>query len=97
FDGKDVSVTIANRGVLDARDLLVLLYCEEPDTPKTRQVAHKPLPLVRGMESAGTTFEDVALLPGTEELWVVIDTKRQLSAAQRDAGVYSLRECVGVG
>lgn len=94
FDGKNVTVTVANRGVLDARDLLVLVYCEEPDTPKTRQVAHKPLPLVPGMESARMTLEDVALLPGTDELWVVVDTKRQLSAAQREAEVYSLRKCV---
>lgn len=85
-----VVIDLANRGVLDVRDAVVAVYREQPDTEDSRQIGHAAVEVVRGRSSRRIVVDDFNDSWLNSELWVVVDTRFQLSAAQLESGTYAL-------
>ncbi len=89
-----VEVTLSNRGILDARDMVVLLYTHEVDTPEARQIFHKIVSVVRGGESVSLSLRPLPDELPADDLWIVVDTGLQLSDRQKKNRVWYLKERV---
>ena len=94
FINNRFSVTVRNNGALDANDVLLVLYLNEPDTAEMRQLSHANVPVVHGLESVTVQLADFRVPDGTRDLWVLLDPKFQLSESQKAAGVTRLQRQV---
>ena len=85
-----VQVTLANRGVLDARDVAVIVFDGPLDEGGGVQLGHALVPGVVGLEEA--VCEVPFRIPeGKESLVVVCDPRGQLSDTQRQEGTLFLQ------
>ena len=85
-----VQVTLANRGVLDARDVAVMVFDGPLDEGGGVQLGHTLVPAVIGREQA--VCEVPFRIPeGKESLVVVCDPRGQLSEQQRQEGTLFLQ------
>ena len=85
-----VQVTLANRGVLDARDVAVMVFDGPLDEGGGVQLGHALVPGVVGLEEA--VCEVPFRIPeGKESLVVVCDPRGQLSETQRLEGTLFLQ------
>ena len=85
-----VQVTLANRGVLDARDVAVMVFDGPLDEGGGVQLGHALVPAVIGREE--TVCEVPFRIPeGKDSLVVVCDLRSQLSAQQRQQGTLFLQ------
>ena len=85
-----VQVTLANRGVLDAHDVAVMVFDGPLDEGGGVQLGHALVPKVVGREE--TVCEVPFRIPeGKDSLVVVCDPRGQLSEQQRQQGVLFLQ------
>ena len=83
-------VTLANRGVLDARDVAVMVFDGPIDEGGGVQLGHALVPTVVGREQK--VCEVPFRIPeGKDSLVVVCDPRGQLSAQQRQDGTLFLQ------
>ncbi|MDE2841614.1 MAG: hypothetical protein OXM03_13385, partial [Chloroflexota bacterium] len=88
-----LEVTLANRGVIDACDVAVMVFDGPLDEGGGVQLGHALVPKVVGREE--TVCELPFRIPeGKDSLVVVCDPRSQLSAQQRQQGVLFLQERV---
>ena len=82
-------VTLANRGVADARDVAVMVFDGPLDAGGGVQLGHALVPTVVGREQ--TACDVLVRIPeGKDSLVVVCDPRGQLSARQRQQGTLFL-------